>query len=63
MNDNSIMPFGKYKGEKLANVPAWYLISLKDDGVAYGALLHYINENEDVLRAEKKDDETRKKTK
>lgn len=61
MNDNSIMPFGKYKGEKMANVPAWYLISLKDSWTAYGALLQYINDNEEVLREEKKDDDSRKK--
>lgn len=54
MNDNSEMPYGKYKGEKLINVPRYYLVWL------YGKineksrihwkltdkLLHkYINEN------------------
>jgi|GEM_PF-2476655 uncharacterized protein (DUF3820 family) len=26
MNDNSIMPFGKYKGNSMANVPDSYLV-------------------------------------
>lgn len=26
MTDESIMPIGKYKGEKLANIPAHYLL-------------------------------------
>ena len=30
LNDNSIMPFGKYKNRKLANVPASYLEYLRD---------------------------------
>ncbi len=25
MDDNSIMPFGKFKGEAMANVPDWWL--------------------------------------
>ncbi len=28
MNDESIMPFGKHKGEKLCNVPGGYLLFL-----------------------------------
>ena len=26
MNDSDLMPFGKYKGEAMANVPASYLV-------------------------------------
>ena len=35
MNDESLMPFGKYRGAKLADVPASYLLWLwdKEDGL------------------------------
>lgn len=49
MDDNSIMPIGKFKGEKLANVPAWHLIWLQDEGIAKGELAEYIEENWDLL--------------
>lgn len=52
MDDNSIMPFGKYKGEKLANVPAGYLLWLFDNGKAYGQLRDYIHENHDAIELE-----------
>lgn len=50
MNDNSIMPFGKYKGVKLANVPASYLLWLYDNNKCFGELKKYIEENIDILR-------------
>ena len=49
MEDNSTMPFGKYKGLKMANVPAWYLLSLYDNNRCYGGLKEYINDNYDLL--------------
>lgn len=52
MKDESIMPFGKYKGAKLANVPASYLIWLYDNGKCYGELKKYIEENMDSLKQE-----------
>jgi len=52
MNDNSIMPFGKHQGEKLANVPAKYLLWLLKENKCYGELKKYIEENEDVLKQE-----------
>ena len=52
MNDESIMPFGKYKGEKMANIPPDYLLWLYDNGKCYGEVLQYIKENLDVLSAE-----------
>ena len=33
MNDLSPMPFGKFKGEKLEDVPASYLLWLWNEGV------------------------------
>jgi uncharacterized protein (DUF3820 family) len=32
-NDNTIMPFGKHEGKKLANVPGPYLMWLYDNGL------------------------------
>lgn len=51
MNDNTPMPFGEHKGEKLANVPADYLIWLYRQGTIIG-LMRYIEDNEDVLLKE-----------
>lgn len=59
MNDESIMPFGKHKGEKLANVPAKYLLWLYDTGCNSGTsheeLKAYIEDNMDVLKQEVKE--------
>ena len=52
MNDESIMPFGKYKGEKMANIPPDYLIWLYDNGICYGEVRKYIADNLDVLKSE-----------
>jgi uncharacterized protein (DUF3820 family) len=58
MNDESIMPIGKYKGEKIANVPAEYLLwmyenaNLINRSHLYGELRDYIKDNLDVLKAE-----------
>jgi uncharacterized protein (DUF3820 family) len=52
MTDESIMPFGKYKGEKLANVPPDYLIWLYDNNKCFGEIKKYIADNMDVLTSE-----------
>jgi len=52
MTDETIMPFGKHKGEKLANVPPDYLLWLYDNDKCFADLKQYITENLDVLRAE-----------
>jgi uncharacterized protein (DUF3820 family) len=52
MNDESLMPFGKYKGEKMANVSPDYLIWLYENGKCYGELKDYIKDNMDVLKSE-----------
>jgi uncharacterized protein (DUF3820 family) len=52
MTDESIMPFGKHKGEKLANIPAEYLLWLYDEGRFYGELKTYIADNMDSIKAE-----------
>ena len=46
--DDSPMPFGQYKGQKLANVPAHYLLFLFRNERA-GRITEYIRANMDVL--------------
>jgi len=48
------MPFGAFKGHKLANVPAWYLLKIKDEAYVFANLKKYIEDNKDALEAEKK---------
>jgi uncharacterized protein (DUF3820 family) len=54
LNDDSLMPFGKYKGEKMANVPAAYLIWLLDNNKCNEPVKFYIQENIEVLKSEMK---------
>ncbi len=51
-DDNTIMPFGKFVGEKLANVPAWYLIFIYKKNKCFGIIKQYIKDNLDVLEKE-----------
>ncbi len=56
-NDTTIMPFGKYAGVALGNIPAGYLIWLYDNfDFRYKDLYlkNYIKENMDVLIQESK---------
>jgi len=52
MDDNSLMPWGKYKGTSLVNVPASYLVWLFENDKCYGELKDYIEDNWDVLKKE-----------
>jgi uncharacterized protein (DUF3820 family) len=52
MNDDSLMPFGKHKGEKMANVPPSYLIWCNDQDWCKGEVKKYILNNLDALKAE-----------
>jgi hypothetical protein len=56
MTDDSLMPFGKYKGKKMIDVPARYLLWLNDqpyiDSPANRAVRAYIADNMDVLKAQ-----------
>jgi len=52
LTDNMPMPFGKHKGEAMANVPASYLIFLYDNNLPDGNVKAYIEENMDALRKE-----------
>lgn len=52
MDDYSLMPFGKYKGLELIEVPAEYLLSILKDGKAKGQLKEYIEEVKEILELE-----------
>lgn len=54
MTDESIMPWGKFKGQKLANIPASYFMWLYENKKANGEVLKYINDNLECLRTEVK---------
>jgi len=52
MTDESTMPYGKHKGQKMANVPPDYLIWLFENNKCTPEVAKYIAENLDVLKAE-----------
>lgn len=54
LTDQSLMPFGKHQGEKLANVPARYLIYIRENFTLHDNLKKYIDDNRKVLEAEVK---------
>lgn len=52
LTDESLMPFGKYKGEKMANVPASYLIWIYENNKCTKEVALYIADNWEVLKNE-----------
>ncbi len=50
LTDESKMPFGKYKDEKMINVPASYLMWLYDTGKCNSDVKEYIKDNLDVIK-------------
>ena len=52
LTDDSPMPWGKYKGEKMINVPASYLLWCYDNNKCSGPVREYIEDNHDVLLME-----------
>lgn len=52
LTDNDRMPFGKYKNEKMANVPASYLMWLYNENKCSKEVRDYIEDNLDVLKEE-----------
>ena len=49
MDDNSIMPYGKYQGKKLATVPASYWIWMYDNEKLSLSLKKYAEDNMDCF--------------
>lgn len=55
-NDDTLMPFGKYKGEPLMDVPAAYFHWLwEQKPISDKRLQTYIEDNMDGLKMENKD--------
>lgn len=54
LKDSSPMPFGKYAGKAMIDVPAVYLIWLFDQGVNNPDVKEYILDNLDALKKEAK---------
>jgi len=54
LTDQSIMSFGKYKGHKLANIPADYLIFIYNEYDLKPYLKQYIKDNLQGLQQEVK---------
>lgn len=52
MTDNSTMPFGKFKGEKMANVPSEYLLWLFENNKCTPEVAKYIADNIEVIKSE-----------
>lgn len=59
LDDNSPMPQGKFKGEKMEDVPYWHLLWLADQPFCRKDVREYVEENRDVLEVEKKRDKFR----
>lgn len=54
LTDSSLMPYGKYKGDKMINVPAFYLLWLFENNKCGKDVADYVKENLDVLKHETK---------
>ena len=52
MGDYDLMPFGKYKGWELGDVPAKDLLDMLKNGEAKGELKEYIEDVKDILELE-----------
>lgn len=55
ISDQSAMPFGKHKGEKMEDVPASYLLFLWNKGSMTSEVKEYIKENLQALQKEAPD--------
>ena len=52
LTDISLMPYGKHKGEKMANVPAQYLLWMINNTEPTPEVRQYIEENREELQKE-----------
>jgi uncharacterized protein (DUF3820 family) len=52
LNDESPMPYGIHKNEKMIDVPASYLLFLYENGKCNQAVKEYVVDNLDCLKME-----------
>jgi uncharacterized protein (DUF3820 family) len=52
MKDSDLMPWGKYQGKQMIDVPADYLLWLYENNKCSGSVKSYIIENLDVIKEE-----------
>ena len=53
LTDEDLMPFGRFEGQEMVKVPAWYLIVLYEDGnITDKDVLRYIKSNMASLKLE-----------
>lgn len=52
VDDEYIMPFGAFKGKKIGEVPAYYLLWLLKEEKAFGKVKIYILNNKSLLERE-----------
>ena len=52
LDDNSLMPWGKHKGEKMANIPAQYLLWCYKNDKCCNEVKQYVENNMDELKSE-----------
>lgn len=50
LTDESLMPWGKYKGYQMINVPAKYLLYMYENNKCYGSVKDYIEDNLDFIK-------------
>lgn len=61
LSDDSLMPYGKYRGERLSNVPDSYLLWLYENDKCDIAVKWYIERNLDVIKANAKLEDNERK--
>ena len=54
LDDSSLMPYGKHKGDKMIDVPASYLIWLYENDKCSKEVKDYVEDNLEVLRSQTK---------
>ena len=52
MTDSSLMPFGRYKGKKMIEVPGVYLMWLFNNACDHPGVKQYITDNLQALKNE-----------
>jgi len=56
LTDKDLMPYGKWMGHKMANVPADYLLWLYDNDKCNAPVKKYVEDNKGFLELQSKTD-------